>query len=157
MSYTFTENDIEKLVQFTNSETRNKKAEIEFMYCPICHGGRHNDKYTFSINKNTYTCNYSFEEVYKQKDGEDNLIYSRTTKDTIKVQVTMDGNDFKLVTYITHSEKREFEQEATFNGYKIKPGEYVEINGSDARVTIIKDAKVNLSLVDTTGFEILAW
>lgn len=53
MSYTFTENDIEKLVQFTNSETRNKKAEIEFMYCPICHGGQHNDKYTFSINKNT--------------------------------------------------------------------------------------------------------
>lgn len=113
--------------------------------------------FKFSINKNTYTCNYSFEEVYKQKDGEDNLIYSKTTKDTIKVQVTMDDNDFKLVTYITHSEKREFEQEATFNGYKIKPGEYVEINGSDARVTIIKDAKVNLSLVDTTGFEILAW
>jgi hypothetical protein len=111
--------------------------------------------FKFSINKNTYTCNYSFEEVYKQKDGEDNLIYSKTTKNTAKVQVVMEDDSFKMTYYTTRYERREFEAETTYNGYRIRPGDYVEINDSVARVSNVKDANVKLSLVDVSDFELV--
>lgn len=113
--------------------------------------------FKFSMNKNTYTCNYSFEEVYKQKDSEDNLIYSKTTKDTAKVQVVMEDGNFKMTYYTTHYERREFETETTYNGLKIRPGDYVEINGSEARVSNVKDANAKLSLVDVSDFELVEW
>ncbi len=113
--------------------------------------------FKFSINKNTYTCNYSFEEIYKQKDGEDNLMYSKTIKNTAKVQVIMEEGNFKMTYYTTHYERRDFEIETTYNGYKIRPGDYVEINGSEARVSNIKDANVKLSLADVSGFENAEW
>lgn len=39
-------------------EYREKGNEIQALYCPFCHGGRHKDKYTFGINKTTgaYNC-----------------------------------------------------------------------------------------------------
>ena len=113
--------------------------------------------FKFSINKNTYTCNYSFEEVYIQKDSEDNLLYSKTTKNTAKVQVVMEDDSFKMTYYTTHYERREFEIETTYNGYKIRPGDYVEINDSEARVSYVKDANVKLSLVDVSDFEFVEW
>ena len=113
--------------------------------------------FKFSINKNTFTCNYSFEEVYKEKDGEDNLLYSKTTKNTAKVQVVMEDDSFKLTYYTTYYERREFEIETTYNGYKIRPGDYVEINDSEARVSYFKDANVKLSPVDVSDFEFVEW
>ena len=113
--------------------------------------------FKFSINKNTYTCNYSFEEVFKEKDSEDNLLYSKTTKNTAKVQVVMEDDSFKLTYYTTHYERREFEIETTYNGYKIRPGDYVEINDSEARVSYVKDANIKLSPVDVSDFEFVEW
>ena len=53
MSYLFTESEIDRLIKFTNAKVRNKGDEVEFTYCPICHGGEHQDKYTFAVNRST--------------------------------------------------------------------------------------------------------
>ena len=50
--------DAYDLARRLNAETREKGDELTFKYCPFCHGGQHNDKYTFSVSLRTgqYNC-----------------------------------------------------------------------------------------------------
>ena len=50
--------DAYDLARRLNAETREKGDELQFKYCPFCHGGQHNDKYTFSVSLRTgqYNC-----------------------------------------------------------------------------------------------------
>lgn len=52
MSYSFKATDVYDFARFVNAETEKKEngEELEFKYCPYCHGGEHRDKKTFSIN-----------------------------------------------------------------------------------------------------------
>ena len=50
MSYLFKSEDVFSLANFTNSETKQKGIELQFKRCPLCNGGQHDDKWTFSIN-----------------------------------------------------------------------------------------------------------
>ena len=51
MSYELNREDIFNFASSQGYETRQKGNELEFKYCPYCHGGANgNDKYTFSIN-----------------------------------------------------------------------------------------------------------
>lgn len=50
MGYLFDSADVREFARSSNYETREKGDELEFKYCPYCHGGSNKDKYTFSIN-----------------------------------------------------------------------------------------------------------
>lgn len=61
MSYELKRSDIFDFVAAFNFETREKGDELEFRYCPYCHGdgkGRQKDEWTFSINldKGVFKC-----------------------------------------------------------------------------------------------------
>lgn len=51
--YEFVPEDADRFAQFLNANRRRKGNELQFKYCPYCHGGRHKDKDTFSINLET--------------------------------------------------------------------------------------------------------
>lgn len=51
MKYTFTGEDALRLAAFVGAQTRDDGDEIQFLYCPYCHGGAHKDKYTFAVNR----------------------------------------------------------------------------------------------------------
>ena len=50
MSYELKESDVFDFARAFNHETRRKGDELEFKYCPFCHGGDHRDDWTFSVN-----------------------------------------------------------------------------------------------------------
>ena len=50
MSYLFKSEDVFSLADFVNAETKQKAAELQFKHCPLCKGGQHNDRWTFSVN-----------------------------------------------------------------------------------------------------------
>ena len=50
MSYLFKSEDVFSLANFVNAETKQKAAELQFKHCPLCKGGQHNDRWTFSVN-----------------------------------------------------------------------------------------------------------
>ena len=58
IAYEFNTTDAYDLARRLNAETREKGDELTFKYCPFCHGGQHNDKYTFSVSLRTgqYNC-----------------------------------------------------------------------------------------------------
>ena len=49
--------ELHKIVNYLG-QVKDRGSEIQALYCPFCNGGRHKDKYTFSINKETglYKC-----------------------------------------------------------------------------------------------------
>lgn len=53
MKYEFKADDAYELASFIGAEIRDYGDEIQFRLCPFCHGGNHNDTYTFAVNKNT--------------------------------------------------------------------------------------------------------
>lgn len=61
MSYQYKPDDLYSLVHGLLAETETKGKEIQFKYCPYCHGGDRHDKYTFSVNTETgcYNCKRS--------------------------------------------------------------------------------------------------
>lgn len=48
--YEFKPNDAVDFANSIGAKTRMKGDELHFIDCPYCHGARHGDKYTFSIN-----------------------------------------------------------------------------------------------------------
>ncbi len=58
IAYEFNTTDAYDLARRLSAETREKGDELTFKYCPFCHGGQHNDKYTFSVSLRTgqYNC-----------------------------------------------------------------------------------------------------
>lgn len=54
--YQFKEEDAVGFANYMNCRTRRKGSELEFNYCPFCHGGAKKDKATFSINLKTGQC-----------------------------------------------------------------------------------------------------
>ena len=53
MKYEFDRDDLYKLVGFLGAETKDNGDEVQFKFCPYCHGGAHHDKYTFAVNRLT--------------------------------------------------------------------------------------------------------
>lgn len=53
MCYQFKPQDVYDLARFIGADLKSKGSELQFKYCPICNGGQHHDKYTFSINEET--------------------------------------------------------------------------------------------------------
>lgn len=51
--YEFSQNDAMNFSKYIMAEAKSKGNELVFKYCPYCHGGRHRDKNTFSINLQT--------------------------------------------------------------------------------------------------------
>nr|DAJ41537.1 MAG TPA: DNA directed DNA polymerase [Caudoviricetes sp.] len=51
MKYEFKSEDAEALARFLGAQTRENGEEMQFLYCPYCHGGEHKDKYTFALNR----------------------------------------------------------------------------------------------------------
>ena len=51
--YQFKESDAELFQRYVNANARKYGNELQFQYCPYCHGGRHRDAKTFSINLTT--------------------------------------------------------------------------------------------------------
>lgn len=49
--------ELHKVTQWLG-QVKDKGKELQALYCPFCNGGKHKDKHTFSINKETglYTC-----------------------------------------------------------------------------------------------------
>lgn len=54
--YEFKQEDAERFAQSVGAKTKYKGKELEFRYCPLCHGGSSKDVGTFSINMNTGQC-----------------------------------------------------------------------------------------------------
>lgn len=50
MSYTLQRQDIYDLLRHVGADAKEKGEELLFTYCPRCHGGKHRDKHTFSLN-----------------------------------------------------------------------------------------------------------
>lgn len=50
ISYELKREDILGFAQSQSCETRERGDELEFRLCPYCGGGRHSDKWTFSVN-----------------------------------------------------------------------------------------------------------
>lgn len=50
MGYELKQSDILDFAHAGNYETRQKGDELEFKYCPYCHGGNHRDDWTFAVN-----------------------------------------------------------------------------------------------------------
>ena len=53
MLYEFDKDDVLRFQSFIKSQARAKGDELQFNYCPYCHGGANKDKGSFSINLNT--------------------------------------------------------------------------------------------------------
>ena len=53
MKYELKADDIYGFASAINADTRERGKELEFRHCPKCHGGSHNDEWTFSINTDT--------------------------------------------------------------------------------------------------------
>lgn len=51
--YEFEKDDAYRFARDQGTNTRIQKDELMFQSCPYCHGGKHRDKYTFSINLKT--------------------------------------------------------------------------------------------------------
>ena len=51
--YEFKEQDAYDFARSKGIRTRNSGDEIQFQYCPFCHGGESRDTYTFAINRKT--------------------------------------------------------------------------------------------------------
>lgn len=58
MGYELKQSDIFDFAHAGGYETRQKGDELEFRYCPYCHGGDHRNEWTFSINleKGVFKC-----------------------------------------------------------------------------------------------------
>ncbi len=58
MKYEFNIDDLRKLAGIVGAETKEDGDEVQFKYCPYCHGGAHRDTYTFAVNKKSgaYNC-----------------------------------------------------------------------------------------------------
>ena len=55
MSYEFKRQDAYDLAATFQTEKKEKGNELFFKECPYCHGGKHSDKDSFSINLNNGT------------------------------------------------------------------------------------------------------
>lgn len=53
MPYTFKREDAYGFADYIGTPYHEKGNELAFEYCPLCHGGTHGDKNTFSINLDT--------------------------------------------------------------------------------------------------------
>lgn len=51
--YEFKQSDAWEFARSSGIETKERKGELQFQYCPYCRGGRRHDKGTFSINLST--------------------------------------------------------------------------------------------------------
>lgn len=51
MQYDFKLEDAIRFATTQGARTKNFGDELQFEYCPYCHGGRNRDKWTFSISK----------------------------------------------------------------------------------------------------------
>ena len=56
MRYTMNRDDAYGFASFKRTETREIGDELQFRSCPVCGGGQHSDKYTFSINLKSGAC-----------------------------------------------------------------------------------------------------
>ena len=58
MSYEYNKQDVYDFAAIIQTEKREKGNELFFSQCPYCHGGKHGDKDTFSINleNGTFNC-----------------------------------------------------------------------------------------------------
>lgn len=54
LDYEIDRYDIESLAAGVGTRTRDSGSEIQFELCPICHGGRNRDKWTFAINSQSH-------------------------------------------------------------------------------------------------------
>lgn len=54
--YDFKEEDAFRFAQSVGAKTKRIGDELNFIYCPLCHGGNKRDKGTFSINLRTGQC-----------------------------------------------------------------------------------------------------
>ena len=50
MAYEYNQSDVWDFANTIRTEKRQKGNEIFFKHCPYCHGGKNNDKDTFSVN-----------------------------------------------------------------------------------------------------------
>lgn len=57
IQYEFDRNDAEQFARHIGTNVQVKGNEMQFQYCPQCHGGKGKDKYTFAINLSTGRCN----------------------------------------------------------------------------------------------------
>ena len=53
MKYEYDRDDLYRLASFVRAEIRENGDEVQFKYCPYCHGGDNRDKYTFAVNRET--------------------------------------------------------------------------------------------------------
>ena len=53
MKYEYDREDLYRLASFVRAEIRENGEEVQFKYCPYCHGGDNRDKYTFAVNRET--------------------------------------------------------------------------------------------------------
>ncbi len=56
MRYEMRRRDVEDLVSFIGAKTRESGDELNFERCPVCGGGEHGDKWTFSLNMRSGAC-----------------------------------------------------------------------------------------------------
>ena len=58
MSYEYNKQDVYDFAAVIQTEKHEKGNELFFSQCPYCHGGKHGDKDTFSINleNGTFNC-----------------------------------------------------------------------------------------------------
>lgn len=87
MSYELKRADIFDFASSMHCDTREKGDELEFLYCPRCHGGAHQDKWTFSINLNSgafkclrASCDYQGHFVELCRDFDYRLEYEQPAK-----------------------------------------------------------------------------
>ncbi len=53
MKYQYKSADLYSVVQTIGADAKEHGDELQFKYCPYCHGGTHKDQYTFSVNIET--------------------------------------------------------------------------------------------------------
>ena len=56
MRYEMRREDAERLVSFLGANTKESGDELNFERCPVCSGGEHGDKWTFSLNMHSGAC-----------------------------------------------------------------------------------------------------
>lgn len=109
--------------------------------------------YKFYQNGNTFTYTYSYEETNEQKDADDNLALTYTTKVEEKCQYVLEGSHVKFAKSSEELQKVEFAVDYTSDpSILAKAGDVYEEIYNVYREAEAKDAKVSLKAAKTDGF-----
>ena len=104
-------------------------------------------------NKNVYTCVYeqTFEPV-ETLDDEDKLVKKVEQKSYEKMQVTIQGSNFKFVAYSLDETTTTYFQDSAYNGMTLKSGDSVVEKETSYEVANIESKNVTVKPVSIDGY-----